>query len=99
MPPREGHDTREAIGDGSHEPGHGSGTKQRGRVQSCGAEERDGEPEPGPGPGPALPCPPSAGPGGLSPEAGAMGVAGSPLRLTAPICWMWQGEKATPGLR
>ena len=38
-------------------------------------------------------------PGRLSPEAGAMGVAGSPLRLTAPICWMWQGEKATPGLR
>lgn len=34
-----------------------------------------------------------------SPDAGAMGVAGSPLRLTAPICWMWHGEKATPGLR
>lgn len=34
-----------------------------------------------------------------SPEAGAMGVAGRPLRLTAPICWMWQGGKATPGLR
>ena len=47
---------------------------------------------------PALPTHPWAS-GGLSPEAGAMGVAGSPLRLTAPICWIWQGEKATPGLR
>lgn len=43
-------------------------------------------------------CPHLWAPGRLSPEAGAMGVAGSPLRLTAPICWMWQGEKATPGL-
>lgn len=38
-------------------------------------------------------------PGRPSPDAGAMGAAGSPLRLTAPICWMWHGEKATPGLR
>lgn len=35
----------------------------------------------------------------LSPEAGVMGVAGRPLRLTAPICWMWHGGNATPGLR
>lgn len=42
---------------------------------------------------------PGAGGAPPSPEAGAMGAAGSPLRLTAPICWMWHGEKATPGLR
>lgn len=44
-------------------------------------------------------CSAGAGAAWPSPDAGAMGVAGSPLRLTAPICWMWHGEKATPGLR
>lgn len=94
MPAREGHNTCKAVGDGSHEAGHGGSAEQWGRVQPC----REKNIVRSLGLGLALPTRPWAS-GGLSPEAGAMGVAGSPLRLTAPICWMWQGEKATPGLR
>lgn len=50
MPAREGHDTCEAVGDGSHEAGHGGSAEQWGRVQPCGAEESRGAPVPGPSP-------------------------------------------------
>lgn len=53
MPAREGHDTRKAVGDGSHEAGHGGSAEQWGRVQSCRAEKH--HEEPGPGSGPAHP--------------------------------------------
>lgn len=49
MPAREGHHTCKAVGDGSHEAGHGGSAEQWGRVQPC-REERQGEPVPGPSP-------------------------------------------------